>query len=201
MNTDAAAMIAKKKKTGAITCLVAAVLVLLSLFLPWLKSAKAKHSGGQISMSLLSIEMCGGGECEKESNFKLAREIKQANEMSEKKMGTTFPYFGIATLVISILGALALAGAGGLGLADKFIREPIAVTTIALVTLCLALVIGCIFVAVKPGDTEHGLVLGVSWPFFIFGIGIVGGIAGAQMLAKAYAPPEYDPYADPTAMS
>ena len=53
-------------------------------------------------------------------------------------------------------------------------------------------------VAVKPGDEGPMRLLGVSWPFFIFGAAVVAGVAGCQMLAKAFAPPEYDPYADPT---
>lgn len=221
LDADPATLAAKRKKTASITCLVAAVLVLASLFLPWLKAAK----GYDVSMSLLSIEACQRDrdydtdkvtvKCESMSNLKLARQLKdsyqQAKELRAQfpdedgrparmppEPGTSFAYFGLATLVIGILGALALGAAGGLGLKGHFVREPVALTSAALIALCLALVLGCIFVAVKPGDSGAARMLGVSWPFFVFGAGIVGGIAGAQMLAKAHAPPEYDPYAEPT---
>ena len=207
MYADAETALAKKKKIGSITCLVAAVLILASLFLPWLKAAKQVD----VSMTLLSIKSCVEDrdwetdkvtkKCKSLSNFELAKEMKKLYEDSSKKPGTSFAYFGLATLIMSIIGAVALGAAGILGLKQTFIREPIAITTVALIGLCLALVLGCIFVAVKPGDSEFGRLLGVSWPFFIFGIGIVGGIAGAQMLGKAYGPPEYDPYADPTVAS
>ena len=61
---------------------------------------------------------------------------------------------------------------------------------------CLGLITGCIFVAVKPGGVGA---IGVTWPFFVFGTAIVMGVAACQMLAKAFGPPEYDPYADPMA--
>lgn len=193
MNTDSDQLVAKKKQTGSIVCLVAAVLVLVSLFMPWLKSAKLGRDG-EVTMSLRTFSICEGGRCESMSNMDLAKLMKEA-----KQSGTSFPYFGWATLIVGLVGVIALGVAGGMGLKGRFVREPIAITTVALVSLCLALVLGCIFVATKPGDGEYGRLLGVSWPFFVFGIGVVGGIAGAQMLAKAHAPPEYDPYADPTA--
>jgi|GEM_PF-1777481 len=211
MNADADQLLAKKKTTGSIVCLVAGLLVLISLFLPWMKAAK----GVDLSMTLLHMKACGGDKCESISNLKMAKMLTdQYRESTERakswtdeehqyrktpsEPGTSFAYFGIATLVVGLIGALALIAAGGLALKQKFIREPIAVTTVALVALCLALVLGCVFVAVKPGDSDAGRLLGVSWPFFVFGIGVVAGIAGAQMLGKAYGPPEFDPYADPT---
>jgi hypothetical protein len=224
MNTDADQMLTKKKKTASIVCLVAGVLVLVSLFLPWLKAAKPLD----VSLSLLDYSACGKdyndeGErverCESMSNFKLADQLKKQYErfkelssrmraMGEgrdvpdvQEPGTSFAFFGMATLIVGLIGVLSLGAAGILGLKHKFIREPIAITTVALLALCLALVLGCIFVAVKPGDSESARYLGVSWPFFVFGAGVVGGIAGAQMLGKAHGPPEYDPYADPTALT
>jgi|JI6StandDraft_1071083.scaffolds.fasta_scaffold63956_3 hypothetical protein len=208
MYADQAQMIAKRKQTASIVCLVSAVVLAVSLFLPWLKSTKRMN----MSMTLLSIEQCdpSGDRCESMSNLKLAREMKKAYERSmefragdddmpsPKKPGTSFAYFGIITLGLGLIAAAGLLASGVLGMTGRFIREPIAITTVGLLTTCLCLITGCIFVAVKPGDEGPMRLLGVSWPFFIFGAAVVAGVAGCQMLAKAFAPPEYDPYADPT---
>lgn len=196
MNADANEMIAKKRKTGSILALVAAVLLAVSLFLPWLKS---KHNDfANISMTLLSIKVCDGegSHCEKKSNFEVAKQIKELNEIAAKKEGTSFPYFGLITLIVCLLGAAAMLAAGILGLMGTFVRSPIAITTVGLLAACLGLVTGCIFVAVKPGGVGT---IGVSWPFFVFGTAVVMGVAACQMLSKAFGPPEYDPYADPMA--
>ncbi|MBK9037533.1 MAG: hypothetical protein IPL61_40860 [Myxococcales bacterium] len=209
MYADSSQMIAKKKQTASIVCIVAAALLVVSLFLPWLKSNKSMG----LSMTLLSFKQCGDDHCEQISNLKLVRELNRAYaraaEVAEefgrdgppdlpKKPGTSFAYFGLITLAVCLLAAGAMAAAGILGLTGRFIRAPIAITTVGLLTACLGLITGCIFVAVKPGDDGPWRTLGVSWPFFVFGTAVVAGVAGCQMLAKAFGPPEYDPYADPT---
>lgn len=198
MYADQSQMLAKKKQTASILAIVAAVLLAVSLFLPWLKSKDNKHV--RASMTLRSLEVCqnqgDGWECESRSNFELAKEIKKYNEISSKKEGTTFPYFGLITLIICLGAAAAMLAGGVLGLMGKFVRSPIALTTVGLLGACLGLITGCIFVAVKPGGVGA---IGVSWPFFVFGTAVVMGVAACQMLAKAFGPPEYDPYADPMA--
>ena len=111
----------------------------------------------------------------------------------DKILGT-YAYAGIATLFFAVIAAGALGAAGGLAFKDKFIRTPIALTTVALLALCLSLICGCVFLGATPTD-RFGFGGGVSWPFFIYGIGIVAGLAGAQMLAKAYSEVR-DPYWD-----
>lgn len=196
MYADQSQMLAKKKQTASILAIVAAVLLAVSLFLPWLKSKQSKYVNA--SMTLLAIKVCNGDgdECKKMSNFELADEIKKANEFAEKKQGTTFAYFGLITLIICLGAAAAMLAGGVLGLMGKFVRSPIALTTVGLLGACLGLITGCIFVAVKPGGVGA---IGVSWPFFVFGTAVVMGVAACQMLAKAFGPPEYDPYADPMA--
>ena len=211
MYADSSQMLAKKKQTASIVCIVAAVLLAASLFLPWLKSNKSMG----LSMSLLTMKQCGGGRCESMSNLKMAREIDKAYDEAAaavrewsrdsgdapdlpKKPGTSFAYFGLITLALCLLAAAVMLAAGILGLKGKFVRSPIALSTVGLLAACLGLITGCIFVAVKPGDMGPMRTLGVSWPFFLFGAAVVGGVAGCQMLAKAFGPPEYDPYADPT---
>jgi 4-amino-4-deoxy-L-arabinose transferase-like glycosyltransferase len=196
MYADQTQMLAKKKQTASILALVAAVLLAVSLFLPWLKSKHNRYLNA--SMTLLSFTVCRGedNECKKVSNFELADEVKKFNQDSPKKEGTTFPYFGLITLIVCLGAAATMAAAGVLGLLGRFVRTPIALTTVGLLAACLGLITGCIFVAVKPGGVGA---IGVTWPFFVFGTAIVLGVAACQMLSKAFGPPEYDPYADPMA--
>lgn len=195
MYADQSQMLAKKKQTASILALVAAVLMTVSLFLPWLKSKKSLG----LSMTLLSITREDDGHKESMSNFKFADDLKKAFEGEDKQPGTSFPYFGLITLVVCLGAAAAMLAAGVLGLTGKFVASPIALTTVGLLASCLGLITGCIFVAVKPGDSGRWSALGVSWPFFLFGTAVVMGVAACQMLAKAFGPPEYDPYADPMA--
>lgn len=187
MNSDENQLTASRKSTARIMCLVAALMVIVPcLGLHWLRAPKRYDLG----MSLWSAEQCiedydGNQRCESTSNFTIAKEMRKAKEGQG-----AFAYAGIATLILSVVGGLALAAAGGLAFKDRFIREPVALTTVALLTLCFALVAACVFVGAKPRGP-----LGISWPFFVYSVGVVLGIAGAQMLSKAFSHVS-DPYWD-----
>ena len=56
MYADQSQMLAKKKQTASILAIVAAVLLAVSLFLPWLKSKDNKYV--KASMTLRSLEVC-----------------------------------------------------------------------------------------------------------------------------------------------
>jgi hypothetical protein len=190
MNTDANQLTAKRKSTARILCLIAAAMVILPCIgLHWLR-APARF--GDAGMSLLSIDMCveGFGDepaCQSMSNFTVAKMMRKAGEGKG-----AFAYAGIATIVLSVISGLALLAAGGLAFKDRFIRKPIALTTVALIGLCFALVAACVFIGAKP----PGLPFAISWPFFLYALGVVLGIAGAQMLSKAYSESAVDPYWD-----
>lgn len=185
MNTDGDDLIKKRKATARIVCIVAAVIVLLPVLgmMRWVKASGDVDAG----ISLLFVE---AGD-ESKSNLDL---VDMWNERmpDDKKILGTFAYAGVATLFFSVIGAAALATAGGMAFKDKFIRTPIPLTTVALLALMIALITGCIFLGSIPNGILRG---GVSWPFFLFGTGIVAGLAGAQMLAKAFAEVR-DPYWD-----
>ena len=187
MNTDENQLAIKRKSTARILCLISALFVIVPcLGLQWLRAPKRYDAG----MNLWEVSACGQDfdgqqQCESTSNFTLAKEMRKAKDGQG-----VFAYAGIATLILSVVGGLSLAAAGGLAFKDRFIREPVALTTVALLTLCLALFAACIFIGAKPRGP-----LGVSWPFFMYSAAIVGGIAGAQMLAKAFSQVS-DPYWD-----
>lgn len=189
MNADANQLALKRKSTARVLCLIAAAMVILPCIgLHWLRAPKRY---GDMGMSLLSVEACGQGfdgeeHCESKSNFEIARVMRKAKEGKG-----AFAYAGLATLILSIVGGLAIAAAGGLAFKDRFVRKPIALTTVGLLALCFALVTACVFVGAKPSGP-----LGISWPFFIYAVGVVLAIAGAQMLSKAFSEAAVDPYWD-----
>lgn len=217
MNADDHQLTARRKSTARVLCLVAALFVIVPcLGLHWLRAPKQLDLG----MSLLSVDACGlrdsefgddgnHDSCASLSNFAIARMMRQAPDarfenadgplarqlawwMREAKESTgAFAYAAIATLVLAIASGLALAAAGLLAFKDRFVRRPIALTTLALLLLLPSLLAACVFVGAKP----EGLPLGVSWPFFTYALGTVLGIAGAQMLSKAFSQVA-DPYWD-----
>ena len=187
MNTDADALTIRRKATARVVCLVAAVCVILPcLGFRWLKAPKPYDAG----LSLFDASECHRGwegeqVCESKSNLTIAEGMRK----NDVGLGT-FAYAGWATFVVSIVSGLSLAAAGGLAFKDRFVREPIALTTVALIGLVLALITACVFIGSKPSMS-----VGVAWPFFLYGTGVVAGIAGAQMLAKAFSDVR-DPYWD-----
>jgi hypothetical protein len=218
MNTDEDQLTAKRKSTARVVCLIAALFIVVPcLGLHWLR---APH-GVDMGMSLFGLELCGvpddtGGDgdrdeqtCTSMSNFTIAAMMRKPPqtrfEEADSRLGRqlawwmreakeangAFAWAGIATLVVSLIGGLSLAAAGALAFKDRFVRRPVALTSVALLALCLALVAACVFVGAKP----QGLPLGVSWPFFLYAAGVVVGIAGAQMLSKAFSQVS-DPYWD-----
>ncbi len=102
---------------------------------------------------------------------------------------------GWITLVLIGLAVLSLGAAVVLVAQGKFFLGPIAPTSWAILCLFLALIAGCIFVASNPTRGENldllfmfkydaSFQLGVGWSFWVFGVGVVLGIVGTQMLVK-----------------
>jgi hypothetical protein len=112
---------------------------------------------------------------------------------SEPGMSAAFAPMGWATLGLLALAAAALVIAALIAVVGAHPRLPITPPTVALVSLMLALITGCIFVATKPGPPGW---VGVGTTFWVFGAGAVLGIAGAQQLARVNRPPDPDLLAD-----
>ena len=204
MNADENELQRKKKQTAAIVCLVAGALIIVAAVIPgWIKSDKRLG----MSASLRGFEWClagapdlteqeytpyDGGECQHVSNDQFATWIRWQKLDASGVWGT----MGWVTLGLSLLTGIGLAAAGGLGLKDRFVRSPVALTSVTLLLCCVALVVAGVFIMTKPGHIPKlGPLLGLSWPFFVFGTGIIAGIAGSQMLAKAHSDVR-DPYWD-----
>lgn len=189
MNTDENQLSASRKSTARLLCVIAALCILIPCVgLDWLTAPKRY---GDFGMNLLSVDRCGEDfdghqRCESHSNFEVAKQMREA-----KAGQGTFAYAALATLILTVAAGAAIGAAGGLAFKDRFVRKPVALTTVAMLALFLSLVAACVFIGSKPTE----LPLSVSWPFFLYAVGVVLGIAGAQMLSKAFSAPA-DPYWD-----
>jgi len=136
---------------------------------------------------------CVNDHCDPTTNSAFVDTIKQMSGSSPDMASDAFAPLGWATTVTCLLAALGLAAGAGLALAKKRPMLPISPSTISLLAIMAGLITGCVFVATKPGDPGF---VGVGLGFWIFGIASVGGIAGAQLLAKVNRAPDPDLMAD-----
>jgi hypothetical protein len=164
------------------------------------------NKGYNIGVSLWS--MCMGDECK--SNFGVYSMAKEAAEHVNRdpEVSSMWPVAGVITIACCIAGGLAVAGvitiacciAGGLallataffGFQKKRVTWPVQPTTVALLGIMIGLITGCVFIATKPGGVGG---VGVGWSFWVYGIGSILGIVGAQILNKLIKPvdPDFDP--------
>jgi hypothetical protein len=125
--------------------------------------------------------------CEWHTNADVIAKWRELSENSKKLASSAFVPMGWVTFIVALLAALGLAVAAAFGALKKPMTGPIAPTTIGLLGVMIGLITGCVFVATKPGPA--GMV-GVGLSFWVFGVGCVMGIAGAQMMAKVNRPPD-----------
>jgi hypothetical protein len=131
-----------------------------------------------------------GSECTWHTNKELVDSMKQLEAMDpghEKLQSAAWIPAGWVTLISILLSSLGLLGGAFMGIMKIAKELPIVPTTVALLGGMIGLISGCVFVATKPGPP--GMV-GVGLSFWLFGIGVVMGIVGAQMLAKVIRPPD-----------
>jgi hypothetical protein len=96
---------------------------------------------------------------------------------------------GWITMILLGLSVISLGAAVIQVAQGKFFVGPIAPTSWSILCLFLSLIVGCIFVASNPTRGENldvllGYQLGVGWSFWLFGAGVVLGIAGTIQLTK-----------------
>jgi hypothetical protein len=174
-------------------CAVAALCLLYSAFTRhWLVNSS---TGIDIGFGLRSSYECGGAECTYRSNSDVNEEFRRLEDLShgEKLHSSAFVPMGWVTFVDLLVAVAGLLAAVGIAAAKKKPQLPIAPTTVALLGIMIGLITGCVFVATKPGP--NGMV-GVGVSFWLFGVGCVMGIAGAQLMAKVNRPPDPDLMAD-----
>jgi hypothetical protein len=153
----------------------------------WLSNTAGR---GDVGFGLLSFSACSGGDggCETMSNSAVIDKIKAEHEASAN---SGFPIVGYATFGIIAISLLGLVGSAVLAFrkqadAEAMLKKfPVSPTKIALAGLSLALIVGCIFVALKPGGVGA---VGVGWGFWAFGAAEIVGLLGVIMIAKQLAP-------------
>lgn len=125
--------------------------------------------------------------CAWHTNAALIEKWRDMGPEAARMTSSAFVPTGWITFIAALAGALGLAAAAAFGAMKKQMRGPVAPTTIGLLGVMIGLITGCVFIATKPGPA--GMV-GVGLSFWLFGIGCVMGIAGAQMMAKVNRPPD-----------
>ena len=150
---------------------------------------------GSIEMGLRSTTECGSvgmllgpapGECRTTSSGDYAKEW---NVSEGRYYSASWAPFGFVTLVASLLGAFGLFAGAGVGFANTKPQLPVSPSSIALISIMISMIAGCVFVAIKPGVPGMA---GVGIAFWVFGAGAVVGIGSAIMLAKVNRPADPD---------
>ena len=165
---------------------------------------------GDIHMGLISTHMCESHDnCDSMTNFALMSKLREvaekddsyiekmqlegrsafadANTDTAQDISGAFAPAGLVAMITCIIGGLALIATAVLAFKKIRIALPLHLSTIGLLAIMLSLAFGCIFIATKPGGMRG---VGVGYSFWIFGIGSVVGIIGAQILNKLIKPPE-----------
>lgn len=179
-------------------CAVAAACLLYAAFThTWLANAAGRYT--EMGFGLRSNFECGTSfsfdgadehsqkNCEWHTNSELIAKWRDMGAEAARMTSSAFVPAGWVTFIVALLGAAGLAAAAAFGALKKPMTGPIAPTTPGLLGVMIGLISGCVFVATKPGPA--GMV-GVGLSFWIFGVGCVMGIAGAQMMAKVNRPPD-----------
>ena len=128
------------------------------------------------------------GDCASSTNKELEKQMIEAG-FADDHASHAFAPCGWVTFATSLLAAVALLVAAIIALAGWRPQLAVAPTTISLLAIFAALIVGCVFVATKPGEAGH---LGVGLSFGAFGAGCVLGIGGSILLAKVNRPPDPD---------
>jgi hypothetical protein len=147
----------------------------------------------KLHFGLRAMSHCGSafgeGECDRSSNAAFIDHMRDFSAVAGRETSGAFAAMGWATFALCVLAALGLVIAAAIAIARKRPDLPMAPTTLALLSIMVALVTGCVFVATKPGPPGF---VGVGLSFWLFGIGEVLGLAGSTLLAKVNRPPDPD---------
>jgi hypothetical protein len=183
-----------RRKIAIALCLVAAACMAYAAFSHrWLSNGN-KHL--QYGMGLQKSFECAKSDsdwdCTWIANADLVKQMKEMQKYDpahRKLYSAAWIPAGWITLIAILLSSLGLIASAGLAIRKVYKEWPVAPTTVALLGGMVGLISGCVFVATKPG--EPGMV-GVGLSFWLFGIGVVMGIVGAQMMAKVIRPPDQE---------
>jgi hypothetical protein len=178
----------------ALSVVAAAALIYAAMTRNWLvNSGRHEELGFGLRSSYACESLAADHECVNESNGSLISSMQEEGGHSAELASSAFAPMGWATFVECMLAAFGLLAAAAIAAARKTPALPMSPSTIALLGIMASLITGCVFVATKPGPAGY---VGVGQSFWVFGAGIVLGIAGAQMLAKVNRPSDPDLMSD-----
>ena len=180
---------------GIVLALVAgSALIYAAVSKQWLANGNVYE---QISFGLHEMSQCGSAfgekDCDHYSNGEFVQHLRDFGESAEINTSAAFAPMGWITLVACLLAALGLLAAAALAIANKKPDWPMTPPTLALVSIIIGIITGCVFIATKPGPAGF---VGAGLSFWVFGGGCVLGIAAAQMLAKVNRPLDPDLMSD-----
>ncbi|MBS1121398.1 MAG: hypothetical protein H6Q90_3626 [Deltaproteobacteria bacterium] len=162
------------------------------------KTCRELSNGELVSTWKAELAKLQVAAAETADNFRSPEEMRAAEyerlaAMKGMEVSSAFAPLGWITFISCLVAGLSLAIAGALVLAKRRLVLPIMPTTTALLSIVVALVAGCVFAALKPGPPGYA---GVSVAFFVFGGGVVAGLASSLMLNKLLRPEDPDLLSD-----
>jgi hypothetical protein len=170
--------------TSVALCLVAATLLTAAcLSKRWLANGTLYHS---VTYSLTRYTECQEGQCETRPTTELPELLRS---QPPEPISVAFAPAGWITLGGSALAIVSLLACAIFGLFRRRVALPVAPTSLALLSLFVALIAGCVFIATKPGRVGR---VGVDWGFVVFGAAVVSGIVAAQRIDREIRPLDPD---------
>jgi hypothetical protein len=164
------------------------LLVFAPLSRSWLVSPNRSDAAGFGLRIAWTCEL-DSDDCRETSNSGYVERLQEASEGVgfSTRASSLFAPIGWITFITCLAAAATLAMAVGLAVARKQPQLPIAPTSVTILSVVIALIAGCLFLAMRP-DTS----VGPGWAFWAFGAGCVLGFLGAHTLNKVNRPPDPD---------
>jgi hypothetical protein len=142
--------------------------------------------GGRLGYGLRARQDCDADGCRltpftalrRAPGEPIAIEVTSASGATARGPSSTLRAFGWATSAACWAAAVTLLLSAALVAMGRLFFRPIAATTLALLSLIVGMISGCVFVAQAR---EIGT---VGWAFWVFGVATVVGIVAAQRLAR-----------------
>jgi hypothetical protein len=133
----------------------------------WAIDPIADRMGGVLQYGLRARQDCAGADCQ----------VRAFTEMVAPP-SSTLRAFGWVTSIACWSAAVTLLLSALLVAVNRLVVRPMAPTTVALLSLLVGMIGGCVFVA------QARAIGTVGWTFWVFGIAVVLGIIAAQGLAR-----------------